>query len=180
MTSLLPRSLSHSSFPSSQFGLQPKPFLSMSELSFYSVYKGQRERGRRNPAAFTVYCRVLLSLSYIQKSLSIAGATTKRGYFQLLVKQTSVDNSTETAFSGSPHFSHMYSVSSWRSLEKLREKDINISKSYILEGSVPAEKAHIARLLQTFQHFGFGLMDNLKYIFCWSKCFIWKCKFERG
>lgn len=125
-----------------------------------------REWVRRKPVAFTVYCRVLLSLSYIQKSLNIARATIKRGYFQLLVKQTSVDSSTETTFAQSPHLSHMYSVFRWRSLEKLREKDINISKSYILQGFVPAEKAHIARLLQTFEHFGFGLMDNFKYIFC--------------
>lgn len=118
--------------PNLQLRLQPKPFLSMSELSFYSVYKRQRERVRRKPAAFTVYCRVLLSLSYIQKSLSIARATIKRGYFQLLVKLTSVDSSTETTFAESPHLSHMYSVFRWRSLEKLREKDTNISKSYML------------------------------------------------
>lgn len=138
MPSVLPHSRSHSSFPGSQLGLQPKPFRSRSELSFHSAYRGQWDQGRRNSPTFTVCCRILLSLSYsmyVQKSLTGGGAT-----FSFWLKKT-----LQIALQNLPSPDHHASATCRvfpggknRNFEKLRERDINISKSCVLQSSVPS------------------------------------------
>lgn len=98
--SSLSHSLSHSSFPGSQLGFKPNPFHSRSELSFHSVYKGQRDHCRRNPAWFSVV----------------------QGLAQLVVQHVRTDGGATFSFT---HKVFPGGKKTW-GFEKLREKNFKI------------------------------------------------------
>jgi len=91
MPSLLPHSLSLSSFPGSQLGLLPKPFLLQVRVILPQCVQSSERPGQKKSCS--IHCMLQSLAQFIILRISTEKPNWLRGYFQLLVEGTSAASS---------------------------------------------------------------------------------------